>query len=95
MNPLPQLVRQIIDIAMQIASVNGPSVAVEFSSIANQLRVTAKQKWNEKPVINECIELYDDGESDFVKRRVQRRLQEVLTKLNAILCSQNPTRPAA
>lgn len=94
--PLQLLVRQIFEIAMRLAECDGPTVSVEFISFANHLRVTAKQRRNEPPVIDEYLELYLSDGCPFAKKRIDNRLREIISNMNALLLSNTiPPRPAA
>jgi|GEM_PF-3891204 len=79
-----QLVHQITDIAMAISLSQAAMVNVEFSSVANHLRITVKSQPFAKPKIDECIALCEPGDSELSKRRTEARLREIIKTLQAI-----------
>lgn len=96
MNVQQQLVHQITDIAMAISLSHAAMVNVEFSSVANHLRVTVKSQPFSDPHINECIELCTPDDSEFSKHRTNARLRHIITTLQSIqLRGQTPPPVAA
>lgn len=84
MNTQQQLVHQITDIAMAISLSNAAIVNVEFSSVANHLRITVKAQPYSKPKIDECIPLCEPNDGELSKRRTEARLRSVIGQLRSI-----------
>lgn len=84
MSTQQQLVHQITDLAMAISLSHAAIVNVEFSSAGNHLRVTSRSQIFADPAIDECVELSMPDDATFTQRRVEARLRQIITTLQAI-----------